>query len=49
MEWRFIWKEKDEYIDCDYASSDGTLKTDGAYYYNMDATDGHYLGSFPVN
>ena len=25
------------------------LITDGAYYYNMDATDGHYLGSFPVN
>lgn len=25
------------------------LITDGAYYYSMDMTDGHYLGSFPVN
>ncbi len=25
------------------------LITDGAYYYSMDTTDGHYLGSFPVN
>ena len=25
------------------------LITDGVYYYNMDTTDGHYLGSFPVN
>ena len=25
------------------------LITDGAYYYLMDETDGHYLGSFPVN
>ncbi len=25
------------------------LITDGAYYYNMDMKDGHYLGSFPVN
>ena len=25
------------------------LITDGAYYYNMDTTDGHYLGQFPVN
>ena len=24
------------------------LITDGAYYYNMDTTDGHYLGQFPV-
>ena len=25
------------------------LITDGVYYYSMDTTDGHYLGSFPVN
>ncbi len=25
------------------------LITDGVYYYSMDMTDGHYLGSFPVN
>ena len=25
------------------------LITDGVYYYNMDTTDGHYLGQFPVN
>lgn len=25
------------------------LITDGAYYYNKDTTDGHYLGQFPVN
>ena len=24
------------------------LITDGVYYYNMDTTDGHYLGQFPV-
>lgn len=25
------------------------LITDGVWYYSMDTTDGHYLGSFPVN
>ena len=24
------------------------LISDGVYYYNMDADDGHYLGQFPV-
>ena len=25
------------------------LISDGAYYYSMDNTDGHYLGQFPVS